>query len=27
VYFHIYDVDDLDQVRLLGQEVVPHAGG
>jgi F420-dependent oxidoreductase-like protein len=26
VYFHIYDVDYLDQVRLLGQEVVPHAG-
>jgi alkanesulfonate monooxygenase SsuD/methylene tetrahydromethanopterin reductase-like flavin-dependent oxidoreductase (luciferase family) len=24
VYFHIYDVDYLDQVRLLGQEVVPH---
>jgi hypothetical protein len=27
VYFHVYDVDYLDQVRLLGQEVVPHAGG
>ena len=26
VYFHIYDVAYLDQVRLLGQEVVPRAG-
>jgi F420-dependent oxidoreductase-like protein len=25
VYFHVYDVDYTDQVRLLGQEVVPHA--
>jgi F420-dependent oxidoreductase-like protein len=25
VYFHLYDVDDLDHVRLLGQEVLPHA--
>ncbi|MGH8981549.1 MAG: TIGR03560 family F420-dependent LLM class oxidoreductase [Acidimicrobiales bacterium] len=23
VYFHIYDGEDLDQIRLLGQEVVP----
>ncbi len=27
VYFHIYDVDYLDQVRLLGQEVVARARG
>ena len=26
VYFHIDDVDYLDQVRLLGQEVLPQAG-
>jgi F420-dependent oxidoreductase-like protein len=25
VYFHLYDVDDLDHVRLLGQEVLPRA--
>jgi F420-dependent oxidoreductase-like protein len=25
VYFHLYDVADLDHVRLLGQEVLPHA--
>jgi F420-dependent oxidoreductase-like protein len=25
VYFHLYDVDYLDQVRLLGQEVLPRA--
>jgi len=25
VYFHIYDVGDLDHVRLLGQEVLPRA--
>jgi F420-dependent oxidoreductase-like protein len=25
VYFHVYDVDYIDQVRLLGQEVVPQA--
>jgi hypothetical protein len=23
VYFHLYDVTDLDQVRLLGAEVLP----
>jgi F420-dependent oxidoreductase-like protein len=23
VYFHIYDIDDLDHVRLLGEEVLP----
>jgi F420-dependent oxidoreductase-like protein len=26
VYFHVYDAGYLDQIRLLGQEVVPHAG-
>jgi hypothetical protein len=26
VYFHLYDADDLDHVRLLGREVRPHAG-
>jgi F420-dependent oxidoreductase-like protein len=25
VYFHLYDVGDLDHVRLLGQEVLTHA--
>ena len=25
VYFHIYDIDDLDHVRLLGAEVLPKA--
>ncbi|MQA84818.1 MAG: TIGR03560 family F420-dependent LLM class oxidoreductase [Streptosporangiales bacterium] len=25
VYFHIYDIDDLDHIRLLGEEVVPKA--
>jgi alkanesulfonate monooxygenase SsuD/methylene tetrahydromethanopterin reductase-like flavin-dependent oxidoreductase (luciferase family) len=25
VYFHLYDVEDLDHVRLLGREVLPHA--
>jgi alkanesulfonate monooxygenase SsuD/methylene tetrahydromethanopterin reductase-like flavin-dependent oxidoreductase (luciferase family) len=25
LYFHIYDVGDLDHVRLLGQEVLTHA--
>jgi F420-dependent oxidoreductase-like protein len=25
VYFHLYDVEDLDHVRLLGQEIVAHA--
>jgi F420-dependent oxidoreductase-like protein len=24
LYFHIYDIDDLDHIRLLGQEVLPH---
>src|SRR5580692_6536515 len=24
VYFHLYDVTDLDHIRLLGQEVLPH---
>jgi F420-dependent oxidoreductase-like protein len=24
VYFHIYDIDDLDHVRLLGEQVLPH---
>ncbi len=24
-YLHLYDLDDLDQVRLLGREVVPAA--
>jgi F420-dependent oxidoreductase-like protein len=24
VYFHIYDIDDLDHIRLLGEEVLPH---
>ncbi|HLH69059.1 MAG TPA: LLM class F420-dependent oxidoreductase [Candidatus Dormibacteraeota bacterium] len=26
-YFHIFDVDDLDHIRLLGSEVLPHAAG
>ncbi|MGH3392359.1 MAG: TIGR03560 family F420-dependent LLM class oxidoreductase [Actinomadura sp.] len=26
VYFHIYDIDDLDHVRLLGAEVLPKVG-
>jgi hypothetical protein len=25
VYFRLYDGEDLDHVRLLGQEVVPQA--
>ena len=25
VYFHIYDIDDLDHVRLLGEQVLPKA--
>jgi F420-dependent oxidoreductase-like protein len=25
VYFHIFDVEDLDHIRLLGQEVLPRA--
>ena len=25
VYFHIYDVDDTDHVRLIGSEVLPRA--
>ena len=24
VYFHLYDVTDLDHVRLLGREVLPQ---
>jgi F420-dependent oxidoreductase-like protein len=24
VYFHFYDIDDVDHVRLLGEEVLPH---
>jgi F420-dependent oxidoreductase-like protein len=24
VYFHIFDIDDLDHVRLLGERVLPH---
>jgi hypothetical protein len=24
VYFHLYDVTDLDHVRLLGREILPH---
>jgi F420-dependent oxidoreductase-like protein len=24
VYFHIYDIDDLDHIRMLGEEVLPH---
>ena len=24
VYFHLYDVTDLDHVRLLGREVLPR---
>jgi F420-dependent oxidoreductase-like protein len=24
VYFHIYDIDDVDHIRYLGEEVVPH---
>lgn len=27
VYFHIYDVDDLDHLELLGSEVLPAFGG
>jgi F420-dependent oxidoreductase-like protein len=27
VYFHIYDIDDLDHVRLLGAEVLPKVAG
>jgi hypothetical protein len=24
VYFHLYDVTDLDHIRLLGREVLPQ---
>jgi alkanesulfonate monooxygenase SsuD/methylene tetrahydromethanopterin reductase-like flavin-dependent oxidoreductase (luciferase family) len=24
VYFHIYDIHDIDHVRLIGEEVLPH---
>jgi F420-dependent oxidoreductase-like protein len=24
IYFHIYDIHDVDHVRLLGEEVIPH---
>ena len=24
VYFHLYDVTDLDHIGLLGREVLPH---
>ena len=27
VYFHIYDIDDLDHLELLGREVLPAMGG
>ncbi|HZV50659.1 MAG TPA: LLM class F420-dependent oxidoreductase [Candidatus Dormibacteraeota bacterium] len=27
VYFHIFDVNDLDHIRLLGREVLPRAAG
>ena len=27
VYFHIYDIHDLDQIALLGAEVLPHVAG
>jgi alkanesulfonate monooxygenase SsuD/methylene tetrahydromethanopterin reductase-like flavin-dependent oxidoreductase (luciferase family) len=27
VYFHIYDIDDLDHLELLGREVLPAVGG
>jgi len=27
VYFHLYDVADLDHIRLLGHEVLPRLTG
>jgi F420-dependent oxidoreductase-like protein len=27
VYFHIFDVEDLEHIRLLGREVLPHFAG